>query len=101
VTLHWKRTKELTLQNVLQELNYSDQRGCEMVPIVCDAVTPRRDLLSGQVGLITSGLIYVDFSEFASSKGGSGSTGGGWGGQVFQAKMDELVKALGDRGKIH
>ena len=27
--------------------------------------------------------------------------GGGWGGQVFQAKMDELVMALGDRGKVH
>lgn len=36
--------------NCMKELNYTDQRGCDILPICCDASTDRRDLLSGQVG---------------------------------------------------
>ena len=37
--------------NCMKELNYTDQRGCDILPICCDASTDRRDLLSGQVGV--------------------------------------------------
>jgi hypothetical protein len=76
--------------NCMKELNYADQRGCDIVPLICDDVTTsRHDLLSGQVGLITAGKIYIDFSKAASSD------------VVFQDKIRELIRALGDRGKVH
>ena len=45
-----------------------------------------------QVGLITSSLIYVDFSSCA-------ETGAAPDSKAFQTKVAELVRALGQRGR--
>jgi hypothetical protein len=48
--------------NCLKELNYTDQHNRAMVPLILEQDWDRAALLSGPVGLITSNLIYVDFS---------------------------------------
>jgi hypothetical protein len=99
-------------------LTYADGCSCDIVPLICDDVTPRRDLLSGQVGLITSNLIYIDFSKAASTSSaapcsaapttaaaaspplGVAGVAGADNDVVFESKIRELIRALGDRGKV-
>ena len=49
-------------------------------------------LLPHQVGLITSSLIYVDFSSCDQVQAVGED-------KLFESKMAELVKALGSRGR--
>eukprot|EP00292_Cryptomonas_paramecium_P014959 CAMPEP_0113684690 /NCGR_PEP_ID=MMETSP0038_2-20120614/14176_1 /TAXON_ID=2898 /ORGANISM="Cryptomonas paramecium" /LENGTH=138 /DNA_ID=CAMNT_0000604533 /DNA_START=45 /DNA_END=461 /DNA_ORIENTATION=- /assembly_acc=CAM_ASM_000170 len=81
--------------NCMKELNYADQRRRDMVPLILDAAD-RAGLLSGQVGLITSNLIYVDFSACA-APGPDGRFDEAE--PAFVAKMRELLHALGPRGR--
>jgi hypothetical protein len=86
--------------NCMKELNYSDQLGKPMVPIIVDDFDVK-EMLRGAVGLITSNLIYVDLSRFAktsctdppASIPDENLTA------LFEAKMSEMERVLGPRGK--
>ena len=89
-------------RNCIKELNYSDQRRRHIVPIIFDPDVPARELLPGQVGIITAAQIYIDFSSLFSSLSTGGSSGGSTGGSTdstFEHKMEELMSHLGNRGK--
>eukprot|EP00293_Proteomonas_sulcata_P017057 CAMPEP_0184303488 /NCGR_PEP_ID=MMETSP1049-20130417/13229_1 /TAXON_ID=77928 /ORGANISM="Proteomonas sulcata, Strain CCMP704" /LENGTH=501 /DNA_ID=CAMNT_0026615057 /DNA_START=53 /DNA_END=1558 /DNA_ORIENTATION=+ len=90
--------KYKTSANCMKELNYSDQRNCTMVPLILEACD-RTELLSGQVGLITSNLLYVDFSKALKGLQSDDSDEKKKAMAIFDKKVGELRRALGDRGK--
>jgi len=86
--------------NCMKELNYADQRGSYMVPLILDGETDRASLLSGQVGLITSNLIYVNFSKACKNLAAlPPNASPDVAAALFEDKMKELERALGDRGR--
>ena len=78
-------------------------KGPQSRELIRSTVASRDPVFLFQVGLITSGLIYIDFSEsLPEPESGSVAGAGARAGEPsFVEKVDELVRALGDRGKIH
>jgi len=85
--------------NCMKELNYSDQLGKSMLPIIIDDYD-RKEMLRGAVGLITSNLIYVDLSPLIDPNSNQLPDPMPQGlAALFASKMSEMERALGSRGK--